>query len=108
MKKLRASRALFLRNSQASPWYSLVPDFVATLTIPPSAPPYDELSLCDWTLNSWRPSIIGVVPTMPMKTCPSLNPSSRKKLQRLHCPFTEGKVKEPIVLPPHWPPPPAF
>src|SRR6185437_12640139 len=51
LKKFLASRALFRKKSNASPWYSLLPERVARFTIAPEFRPYSagkaELSILD-------------------------------------------------------------
>src|SRR5262245_61292602 len=51
-KKLRASSASFRRNSNSSPWNSLVPERVAMLTTAPELCPYSALNVELSTLNS--------------------------------------------------------
>src|SRR5260370_29624765 len=61
LKKFRASRALFLKNSNSSPWYSLVPERVAKFTMAPAFRPYsagkDELSIlysASVSIGGWK------------------------------------------------------
>ena len=52
VKKLRASSALLRKNSNSSPWNSLVPERVATLTTAPELWPYSALKVELSILNS--------------------------------------------------------
>src|SRR5512134_1233569 len=52
LKKFRASRSWWRKNSNTSPWRSLVPDRVAMLTTAPELRPYSALMVWLSTLNS--------------------------------------------------------
>src|SRR5258708_23083446 len=76
--------------SHPDPWNWSVPDFVTTLTTPPSTEPNSALSVCETTLNSCTASIIGGTAYV-LRNAPKLfKPSVRKKLLRLVAPLIAG------------------
>jgi hypothetical protein len=80
------------------PWTSLVPDFVTTLTMPPSARPYSALKLLFMTRNSLTASCDGVARCDPLAARMLSAPSTVTALFRSRWPpkeirMTFGSVK---------------
>src|SRR5688572_3503707 len=55
----RAAKFSLRKYPNVEPPKRFEPDFVVMFTTPPVTPPNSALSLCAWTLNSWRESISG-------------------------------------------------
>src|SRR5262249_25466040 len=92
-KVLRALNASLRTYSHKVPWKLLVPDLVATLMMPPRAPPNSARSLWLFTLNSAIESMIGGTAYVLENAPWLLRPSVMNMLLRLVGRLMRGKKK---------------
>src|ERR1039458_8309914 len=88
-KKPRASRTVLRKNSYASPWNSLVPPLVTTLTTEPELRPYSASKVLVSTRNSSMVSGDGSIAGTETNWSLASPPFTLKLLARPRPPFTD-------------------